>query len=616
MTNVLLFKDLHEYLTNLGFIPDRESISRLRDDSNLMDTSEWPHADKVDLYGEDMLLYGFKDEIAVNISLSIRCLHCYVRSSTLYDYDDSEDGEIDEFDFESMDEFIDKFKFGLCCECGGGKNKYMEEAAEYPQADSDYLNRMSKAYDIIEELYKKVSNTKTPKSKEENIMGKTTIKEFAAFVGKIGFTPDPLTWNEEPTDQDVFGDDAFYWFDSDIDKHVRICAADSIQIESDYITDVTLAEFDTGIENMKINFMKALLSITSDFNKAEMYKQWGCAEGDLKDYSKGLGDPNYTIDPFGEEDWFENDTLWGMRKQADNLFDWALEIFNRLAKLEVPLGELPDIKDPDDDDDADYDDGDGDDEDTNEEDTNDDDTEASEWAESLVEMAEDNIANGMPKEDAYKDAVSKALTSAMTGIPPSLQDLLGKLAANGTQIHGVGPGGCVINVGADGSTTTVGGTDITGLFKQKPDIEAKPLEGFPYMGTPHELSDKFKANIRPRLRDKAKVLGTDEDELLEIYASNIPKSVLGIFHQLVQSSHDTEDIISIEKWFNHNGREGLLMSADTDGTTVNSIGSIPFTDYVVNEEVFNGVLKQAEELAARNPDYGYDKATKDFRHNK
>lgn len=250
------------------------------------------------------------------------------------------------------------------------------------------------------------------------------------------------------------------------------------------------------------------------------------------------------------------------------------------------------------------------------EDSDEDDTESEEWAESFVKMAEDNIASGMSEEDAYKDAVTKALTSAMTGIPPSLQDLLGKMAANGTQIHGVGPGGCVINVGADGSTTTVGGTDITGLFRQKPDTEAKPLEGFPYMGTPYELSDKFKANIRPRLRDKAKVLGTDEDELLEIYASNIPKSVLGIFHQLVQSSQNTEDIINIDHWFNHNGREGLLMSADTDGTTVNSIGSIPFTDYVVNEEVFDGVLKQVEELAARNPEYGYDKATKDFRHNK
>lgn len=437
-------------------------------------------------------------------------------------------------------------------------------------------------------------------------MGKITIKEFVEFMGKIGFTQDPQNWPNGYTDQDVL-DGVGNIFTSDIDKHVWINAGDDIVIESEYLVDDQIAEFDTGsIEDMKISFMKELLSITRNFNKAEMYEHWGCAEGYLEEYEDGVGDPGYTINRLDRSSDLEYHTLWGMRKQADNMFDWALEIFNRLAKLEVPLGELPDIKDPDEDDSDDVD----------TEDSDEADTESDKWSESFVKMAEDNIANGMPEEDAYKEAVSKALTSAVTGIPPSLQDLLGKLAANGTQIHGVGPGGCVINVGADGSTTTVGGTDITGLFKQKPDIEAKPLEGFPYMGTPYELSDEFKSNIGPRLRDKAKVMGADEDELLEIYASNIPKSVLGIFHQLVQSSHDTEDIISIETWFNHNGREGLLMSANTDGNMVHSIGSIPFTDYVVNEEVFNGVLRQVEELAARNPDYGYDKATKDFRHNK
>ena len=188
MTNVLLFKDLHEYLTNLGFIPDPESISRFSDDSNLMDDSEWPSATTVDLYGEDMLLYLFKDEIAVSISFSMEQLHCSVRSFTFYDYDDSEDGELDEFYFKSMSEFIDTLKNDLYSDCYGcDKNKFMEETAEYFQEDSDGLNRMSKSYDIIEELYKKVSaqNTEAPKQKEESMTNEEKKEKFVGIIDGI-----------------------------------------------------------------------------------------------------------------------------------------------------------------------------------------------------------------------------------------------------------------------------------------------------------------------------------------------------------------------------------------------------------------------------------------------
>ena len=302
--DTLLFKDLHDYLIGLGFVADVESISRCSDNSNLMDISVWPSATTVDLYGEDMLLYLFKDEVAVSISFSMGELHCSVRSFTYYDiYDDSEDGEIDEFYFKSMSEFINNLKNGLyltCEECD--RNKFMEEPAEYFEKGSNELSMISRVYDIMVELYTKIDHT------HEAGHHMPTIEDFKAVLSKIGFTAD------EYCDLEAKDIDSKVWLSKSMWEN-------GLLIQTKYLIDDEIGEFHAdSIDDIIPSFMAELENQTCGFNKDAYYDRWEATEKYADEYESGPNARYYM-------------TLENRIEEADSYYDWCCEVYSRLSKL-------------------------------------------------------------------------------------------------------------------------------------------------------------------------------------------------------------------------------------------------------------------------------------------
>lgn len=183
---------------------------------------------------------------------------------------------------------------------------------------------------------------------------------------------------------------------------------------------------------------------------------------------------------------------------------------------------------------------------------------------------------------------------AANGVPKKLADILRKAVANGTQITGVGPGGCAINVGADGSMTTVGGTDITGLFGDsapKP-IDAEPLNGYPLKEYTINLSEECTTHIRKQAERLNRIMGIDVDESIESIQQNITKVFIGVLHQTLQAK-DQNESMDIDKFYTDNlyGDRFYAGKAE-DGKVYSDLDSpVQCSDTVIAKEILDLVHK-------------------------
>ena len=183
---------------------------------------------------------------------------------------------------------------------------------------------------------------------------------------------------------------------------------------------------------------------------------------------------------------------------------------------------------------------------------------------------------------------------AANGVPKSLADILRKAAANGTQITGVGPGGCAINVGADGSMTTVGGTDITGLFGDSAPnpIDAEPLDGYPLKEYTINLSEECTTHIRKQAERLNRIMGIDVDESIESIQQNITKVFIGVLHQTLQAK-DQNESMDIDKFYTDNLYGDRFYSGRVDCSKVYSDLDSPVqcSDTVIVKEILDLVHK-------------------------
>ena len=388
-------------------------------------------------------------------------------------------------------------------------------------------------------------------------MAKITIKEFVEFMAKIGFTPDPENWPNGYSDTDLL-EGVGYIFNCDIDKNVWINAGKYILIESSYLVDDEIGEFEgTNQESLKRSFMKELLDITNNFDKEKLYQDYGCTAENLPDYEDGLGDPNMVIDPMDDSSVWYTHTLWCYRKQVDNFLNWALEIFKRLAKLETPLGELPDIDD-------DYE---------NEDDCSNHEPNAHD---AYVKRVEENLAEGMTKEEAEFEAGIRGANVVTNMVPSNMEKAMRKAVANGTTVN-------IKN--SDGSYT-----DITDTFRDmqvNKVPEAEVLKVFPLTGNiPEDFSEEYNAHIQRQAERLNRVMGISIEDSLDQLKASTMRSVVGVVHQVIQAKAKYPDL-DIDEFFNDNLYGNKLFPADIKDGLVYSDTRYPVSssDPVIAREI-------------------------------